>query len=237
MVSLDESECWALLRKAAVGRLAVVVNHRPEIFPITHIVDHATIVFHTAVGTKLEGSLGRDVAFEVDGYDPDTGEAWSVIVKGLAREIKQMYEALEALDLPCSRGTLRPSRASCGSSRRRSPAGASESPTPPPGTRRTRDHELVTVTRDSGRPIRVFLLDEHEVARRGLRELLEDEPDIEVVSEAESATATLRRIPALRVDELDIVMVLGPVISYKQHRRLSPASTTRPAAPEETAAI
>ena len=89
MVSLDESECWALLRKAAVGRLAVVVNHRPEIFPITHIVDHATIVFHTAVGTKLEGSL-----------DPDTGEAWSVIVKGLAREIKQMYEALEALDLP-----------------------------------------------------------------------------------------------------------------------------------------
>jgi hypothetical protein len=96
MVSLDESECWALLRKAAVGRLAVVVNHRPEIFPITHIVDHATIVFHTAVGTKLEGSLGRDVAFEVDGYDPDTGEAWSVIVKGLAREIKQMYEALEA---------------------------------------------------------------------------------------------------------------------------------------------
>ena len=99
-VSLDESECWALLRKAAVGRLAVVVNHRPEIFPITHIVDHATIVFRTAVGTKLEGSLGRDVAFEVDGYDPDTGEAWSVIVKGLAREIKQMYEALEALDLP-----------------------------------------------------------------------------------------------------------------------------------------
>jgi nitroimidazol reductase NimA-like FMN-containing flavoprotein (pyridoxamine 5'-phosphate oxidase superfamily) len=78
----------------------VVVNHRPEIFPITHIVDHATIVFHTAVGTKLEGSLGRDVAFEVDGYDPDTGEAWSVIVKGLAREIKQMYEVLEALDLP-----------------------------------------------------------------------------------------------------------------------------------------
>lgn len=72
----------------------------PEIFPITHIVDHATIVVHTAVGTKLEGSLGRDVAFEVDGYDPDTGEAWSVIVKGLAREIKQMYEALEALDLP-----------------------------------------------------------------------------------------------------------------------------------------
>lgn len=100
MISLNESECLALLRRADIGRLAVVVNHRPEIFPITYIVDHATIVFRTAVGTKLEGSLGRDVAFEVDGYEPHTGEAWSVIAKGPAREIKQMSEALEALELP-----------------------------------------------------------------------------------------------------------------------------------------
>ena len=40
------------------------------------------------------------MAFEVDGYEPESGEAWSVVVKGLAREIKQMYEALEALELP-----------------------------------------------------------------------------------------------------------------------------------------
>jgi two-component system, NarL family, response regulator DevR len=58
----------------------------------------------------------------------------------------------------------------------------------------------MTVTGDSGRPIRVFLLDDHEVVRRGLWELLEDEPDIEVVGEAESAASALRRIPALRVD-------------------------------------
>jgi DNA-binding NarL/FixJ family response regulator len=63
----------------------------------------------------------------------------------------------------------------------------------------------VTAAGESG-PIRVLLLDDHEVVRRGLRELLEDEPDIEVVGEAESATAALRRIPALRVD----VAVLDP---------------------------
>jgi two-component system, NarL family, response regulator DevR len=56
------------------------------------------------------------------------------------------------------------------------------------------------VANESDRPIRVFLLDDHEVVRRGLRELLDDEPDIEVVGEAESAAAALRRIPALRVD-------------------------------------
>jgi uncharacterized protein len=99
-VALDESACWALLRKAEVGRLAIVVNHRPEIFPLNFVVDHATVVFRTAEGTKLDWGAGKDVAFEVDGYEPDTGEAWSVVVKGLAREIKQMYEALDALELP-----------------------------------------------------------------------------------------------------------------------------------------
>jgi two-component system, NarL family, response regulator DevR len=58
----------------------------------------------------------------------------------------------------------------------------------------------VTVRSEQEGPIRVFLLDDHEVVRRGLRELLEDEPDIEVVGEAESAASALRRIPALRVD-------------------------------------
>jgi two-component system response regulator DevR len=63
-----------------------------------------------------------------------------------------------------------------------------------------RDDEPMPVGNESDRPIRVFLLDDHEVVRRGLRELLDDEPDIEVVGEAESAAAALRRIPALRVD-------------------------------------
>jgi DNA-binding NarL/FixJ family response regulator len=58
----------------------------------------------------------------------------------------------------------------------------------------------VTAASEHQRPIRVFLLDDHEVVRRGLRELLEDEADIEVVGEAESAASALRRIPALRVD-------------------------------------
>jgi two-component system, NarL family, response regulator DevR len=45
---------------------------------------------------------------------------------------------------------------------------------------------------------RVFLLDDHEVVRRGLIELLEVEDDLEVVGESGSAAEATRRIPALR---------------------------------------
>ena len=46
--------------------------------------------------------------------------------------------------------------------------------------------------------IGVFLLDDHEIVRRGVRELLEAEPDIVVVGEAGTAESALARIPALR---------------------------------------
>ncbi|HET7195585.1 MAG TPA: response regulator transcription factor [Nocardioides sp.] len=49
-------------------------------------------------------------------------------------------------------------------------------------------------------PIRVFLLDDHEVVRRGLRDLLEGEGDIEIVGESGTAREATARIPALRPD-------------------------------------
>jgi two-component system, NarL family, response regulator DevR len=49
-------------------------------------------------------------------------------------------------------------------------------------------------------PIRVFLLDDHEVVRQGLRALLESGGDIEVVGESGLANEAAARIPALRPD-------------------------------------
>jgi two-component system, NarL family, response regulator DevR len=46
--------------------------------------------------------------------------------------------------------------------------------------------------------VRVFLLDDHEVVRRGVRDLLEAAGDIEVVGEASTADEALRRVPAVR---------------------------------------
>jgi len=55
---------------------------------------------------------------------------------------------------------------------------------------------------DSGAapPIRVFLLDDHEIVRRGVRDMLEAEGGITVIGEAGTASAALARIPALRPD-------------------------------------
>ena len=97
---LSTSECWALLRDSAVGRLAVTVAGSPDIFPVNPIVDHGTIVFRTSAGTKLAATKSKDVAFEVDGYDTETARAWSVVVKGRAREILEVEETLRALRLP-----------------------------------------------------------------------------------------------------------------------------------------
>jgi two-component system response regulator DevR len=49
-------------------------------------------------------------------------------------------------------------------------------------------------------PVRVFLLDDHEVVRRGLRDLLEAAGGLEVVGEAGTADEALRRIPPTRPD-------------------------------------
>ena len=48
--------------------------------------------------------------------------------------------------------------------------------------------------------IRVFLLDDHEVVRRGVRELLESADDLEVVGEAGTAIEAMQRVPATKPD-------------------------------------
>jgi two-component system, NarL family, response regulator DevR len=48
--------------------------------------------------------------------------------------------------------------------------------------------------------VRIFLLDDHELVRRGLRDLIEAEDDLEVVGEAGTAEEALRRVPATKPD-------------------------------------
>ncbi|MFH8552702.1 response regulator transcription factor [Streptomyces celluloflavus] len=70
-------------------------------------------------------------------------------------------------------------------------------------------------------PIRVFLLDDHEVVRRGVQDLLDAEPDIEVVGDAGTADHALARVPALRphVAVLDVRLPDGDGITVCRQLR------------------
>jgi DNA-binding NarL/FixJ family response regulator len=58
----------------------------------------------------------------------------------------------------------------------------------------------VASTAEDRSKISVFLLDDHEIVRRGVKDLLEAEPDITVIGEAGTAESALARVPALRPD-------------------------------------
>ena len=64
-------------------------------------------------------------------------------------------------------------------------------------------------------PIKVFLLDDHEIVRRGVKDLLEAEDDITVIGEAGTASSALARIPALKPDVavLDVRLPDGDGVS------------------------
>jgi nitroimidazol reductase NimA-like FMN-containing flavoprotein (pyridoxamine 5'-phosphate oxidase superfamily) len=92
---LPESECWNLMSQSALGRLVTTVAGQPEIFPVNFVVQHKTVLFRTAEGTKLVSSaINNNVLFEVDDHNAVGG--WSVIVKGIARSMRTDAEIDEA---------------------------------------------------------------------------------------------------------------------------------------------
>ncbi|MFF4242497.1 response regulator [Actinomadura geliboluensis] len=74
---------------------------------------------------------------------------------------------------------------------------------------------MTSPNREAGETIRVFLLDDHEVVRRGVAALLSAEDDIEIVGEADTADHALARIPAARPDVavLDVRLPDGDGVS------------------------
>lgn len=109
MTVLTEDECWALLTRAEVGRLAVCIGDGPEIFPVNFVADNRTVLIRTAEGTKLAAvSVAPQVAFEVDGFEAARGEAWSVIIRGTAQVLERLNDVYAAQELPLVPWDARP---------------------------------------------------------------------------------------------------------------------------------
>jgi len=104
---LSPVECWRLLAATPVGRIGVLNDSAPEIYPVNHVVDRDTILFRTDPGSKLRGLLRSPaVCYQVDGIDPTDATGWSVLVKGRAVELHDPDSVRHAAALPLQYWTL-----------------------------------------------------------------------------------------------------------------------------------
>ena len=98
---LAVDKCWDLLENETLGRLAVSVSGVPDIFPINYAVMDRSIVVRTTEGSKLVSlMLNAAVAFEIDGWREEDNVAWSVVLKGLARDVTPGPLADRIAELP-----------------------------------------------------------------------------------------------------------------------------------------
>jgi uncharacterized protein len=101
---LDRDESLRLLGSAVLGRIAISSGALPAVLPVNFRFDGRRILFRTGVGTKLDAATDNAVvAFEVDEVDPATESGWSVVVTGMAREVKDHTELAGLESRPLAR--------------------------------------------------------------------------------------------------------------------------------------
>src|ERR1700675_477569 len=100
---LDWDKCLALLGSSSLGRIAVVINARPLIFPVNFTLDGDAIVLRTDPGTKLYAARNGPVAFECDGTDAVYHTGWSVLATGHAAEVRNAADLTRLERLPLGR--------------------------------------------------------------------------------------------------------------------------------------
>lgn len=81
------------MRSHEFGRLAMNIDGDPVIFPVNYVIDGDTVAMRTDPGSAIEASIMERVAFEVDHVDPESGEGWSVVIRGIARQITDAIDA------------------------------------------------------------------------------------------------------------------------------------------------
>lgn len=89
VVELSPEQCWELLGRRSLGRLAYHVGDEVHITPVNYAVRDGQVLFRTAAGNKLVAVVvNPDVAFEVEELDPENHRAASVVVRGVASRLE-----------------------------------------------------------------------------------------------------------------------------------------------------
>ncbi len=94
---LSRAECLELLAAGYFGRIVVAApdGSVPIVRPVNYVFDPRSqaVIFKTAAGSKLFALLRSSrAAFEIDHADAQTRTGWSVIVRGVAEEVRNPTE-------------------------------------------------------------------------------------------------------------------------------------------------
>jgi len=89
---LGEAECLALLTAHDVGRVAMIVDGRPVIYPVNYVVDENSIVFRTNWPILAQASLAL-LAFQIDSVDVGRQSGWSLMVQGMGHDITDALDS------------------------------------------------------------------------------------------------------------------------------------------------
>ena len=85
---LDETLTRERLRHARFARLAYVDGEQPVVVPVNIVADETQhVMLRTAAESALADLDGRRVAVEIDGHDNATRSGWSILVRGVARDV------------------------------------------------------------------------------------------------------------------------------------------------------
>jgi transcriptional regulator with XRE-family HTH domain len=88
LARLTETECWDRLGTHGVGRIALPAEPGPAVFPVNYTVDAKTVLYRTAPEGAAAPETGAGVSFEADRIDDDTSRGWSVLISGVAEQIR-----------------------------------------------------------------------------------------------------------------------------------------------------
>jgi nitroimidazol reductase NimA-like FMN-containing flavoprotein (pyridoxamine 5'-phosphate oxidase superfamily) len=102
--TLDEAECLRLVSAEVIGRLAFVGSYDLTVQPVNYRLVGGAILFRTAqdslTGEDLRTGIEHaeyKVAFEVDRFDEQAREGWSVLIQGPAHHLDSPAELEAAL--------------------------------------------------------------------------------------------------------------------------------------------
>jgi hypothetical protein len=91
--TLDEAQCRRLLTTMTIGRLGFTEDALPAILPVAFTLQRGHVLIAVRHDSSVVNAVRRSVvAFQVDEYDPETRNGWSVTVVGPSRIISDPRE-------------------------------------------------------------------------------------------------------------------------------------------------